>query len=91
MGTESRDGVSKCAAGGWLRLFFLLSVVSLLVPGGPLRSQQPPTISVNVKVVNVLATVRDKHGEIVPNLTKDDFMLEEDGHPQTIALFRARD
>ncbi len=45
------------------------------------------TFSSNVKVVNVLATVRDKHGQIVNNLTKDDFKLEQDGHPQTIHYF----
>jgi VWFA-related protein len=49
--------------------------------------QPPPTISVNVKVVNVLATVRNKHGDIVSNLTKDDFVLEEDGRPQTVGYF----
>jgi len=45
-------------------------------------AQEAPTISVNVKVVNVLATVRDKHGNIVNTLTKDDFVLDEDGHPK---------
>src|ERR1043166_2058383 len=45
------------------------------------------TISVKVKVVNVLATVRDKHGEVVSNLTQGDFTLEEDGTPQTIRYF----
>jgi len=45
------------------------------------------TISVKVKVVNVLATVHDKHGEVVPNLTQSDFTLEEDGKPQTIRYF----
>ena len=35
----------------------------------------------------MLATVRDKHGQIVNNLTKDDFKLEQDGHPQTIQYF----
>ena len=44
-------------------------------------------ISVNVNVVNVLATVRDKHGKIVNNLTKDDFTLTEDGRPQSIHYF----
>jgi VWFA-related protein len=48
---------------------------------------QPPTVRVNVKVVNVLATVRNKHGEIVRNLTKDDFAVEEDDRPQTIRYF----
>jgi VWFA-related protein len=38
-------------------------------------------------VVNVLATVRDKHGKIVNGLTKDDFTLTEDGKPQNIHYF----
>jgi VWFA-related protein len=46
-----------------------------------------PKIAVEVKTVSVLATVRDKHGKIVPNLTKDDFQLDEDGRPQTINYF----
>jgi VWFA-related protein len=37
--------------------------------------------------VNVLATVRDKQGKIVNNLSKDDFILDEDGRPQTIKYF----
>jgi VWFA-related protein len=44
-------------------------------------------MSVTVKVVNVPATVRDKHGKIISNLGKDDFVLEEDGRPQTIRYF----
>ncbi len=46
-----------------------------------------PQIAVEVKTVSVLATVRDKHGKIIPNLTKDDFQLDEDGRPQTINYF----
>jgi VWFA-related protein len=38
-------------------------------------------------VVNVLANVYGKSGEIVRDLTKDDFVLSEDGHPQTIRYF----
>jgi VWFA-related protein len=65
----------------------LLSVVCLLLPGWALQCQQPPTVSVNVKVVNVLSSVRTKQGEIVRNLTQDDFLLEEDDRPQTIRYF----
>lgn len=50
-------------------------------------AQDVPTFSVNVKVVNVLATVRDKHGNIINTLGKDDFTLQEDGRPQTIRYF----
>jgi VWFA-related protein len=46
-----------------------------------------PTITVEVKTVSVLATVRDKHGKIISNLAKDDFQLDEDGRPQTINYF----
>lgn len=56
------------------------------------RQQQPqqtppPKIAVEVKAVSVLATVRDKHGRIISDLTKDDFVLQEDGRPQTINYF----
>ncbi len=63
--------------------------IVLLLATSLLLSQEtpPPTFSSNVKVVNVLATVRDKHGQIVNNLIKDDFKLEQDGHPQTIHYF----
>jgi VWFA-related protein len=62
--------------------FFSLFLVTAVI-----LAQQTPTFSVDVKVVNVLATVRDKHGNIVNTLTKDDFELEEDGRPQAIRYF----
>jgi len=85
--SESCWGVFRGGPRGRLRLRALLSVVSLSLTGWPLRCQQPPTFSAEVNVVNVLATVRDKHGEIIRNLTKDDFLLEEDGRAQTIRYF----
>jgi VWFA-related protein len=51
------------------------------------KDKDTPTFSSDVKVVNVLATVRDKHGQIINSLGKDDFKLEQDGHPQTIRYF----
>jgi VWFA-related protein len=56
-------------------------------PQGATPAGSPTTLSVNVKVVTVPVTVRDKKGQIVRNLTKDDFELEEDGHPQSIRYF----
>ncbi len=64
----------------------LLSMASLLAAARRLRGQDT-TFSTDVKVVSVLATVRDKKGQIVRNLTKDDFTLEEDSRPQTIRYF----
>jgi VWFA-related protein len=54
---------------------------------GPQLQRAPDKIAVQVKTVNVLATVRDKHGKIISDLNKDDFILDEDGRPQTIAFF----
>lgn len=53
----------------------------------PDAAAQKPDVTVQVKVVNVPATVRDKHGKIVNNLTQDDFVIEQDSHPQTIRYF----
>ncbi len=52
-----------------------------------LHAQQAPTFTSNVKVVNVLATVRDKQGRIVNDLTQNDFTLQEDGRPQAVKYF----
>ena len=64
------------------RRSFLFSAVPLLAV-----AQDQTKFSTDVKVVSVLATVRDKKGQIVRNLTKDDFSLEEDTRPQTIRYF----
>jgi VWFA-related protein len=71
---------------------FLLGTASL-VCAPALRAQQQPqqqedaTFSADVKVVNILATVRSKKGEIIRGLTKDDFVVLEDKRPQTIRYF----
>jgi VWFA-related protein len=54
------------------------------------QPQQSPPIAVQVSVVNVLASVRDKKGALVSTLGKDDFAIDEDGRTQTITYF-ARD
>ena len=47
------------------------------------------TIKVGVNVVGVFFNVKDKHGALMPNQTKDDFEVFEDGKPQTIKYFAA--
>jgi VWFA-related protein len=56
-------------------------------PPKPDSSGSNPTFSAEVKVVNIFATVRDKKGAIVKDLKKDDFVVEEDGRPQTVRYF----
>jgi len=48
-----------------------------------------PVFRKNVTVVNVLFTVKDKHGALIPNLSKEHFDLLEEGKPQTIKYFSA--
>jgi VWFA-related protein len=54
---------------------------------GLARAQDSATFSTSVKVVDMLAVVRTKKGEILSNLTKDDFTILENGRPQTIKYF----
>jgi VWFA-related protein len=59
-----------------------------LVIGAAVRAlAHQPTFSTDVKVVTLLATVHDSDGAIVTNLNREDFLLEEDGVPQTIRYF----
>jgi len=56
----------------------------------PPADQEPvQTFKAQVNVVNVFFNVKDKHGMLIPNLTKDDFQVFEDGKPQTIKYFSA--
>jgi VWFA-related protein len=50
-------------------------------------AQDVPTFSTEVKVVNLLATVRDGSGSLNTGLSQEDFALSEDGRPQTIRYF----
>jgi Ca-activated chloride channel homolog len=45
------------------------------------------TIKVPVNLVNVLFTVTNKKGRLVPNLPEDDFRVYEDGIPQKVSGF----
>jgi VWFA-related protein len=70
----------------------LLSALPALAVTPVLRGQAqqdsaPARFSTDVKVVNLFATVRDKSGAIVRGLTKNDFLLDEDGRPQSIRYF----
>jgi VWFA-related protein len=82
----------------FVRAISLLLVALLaFVPGTLLFGQQEaktpdsktqePKISVQSNIVTVSAIVRDKKGQIISDLTKDDFTLDEDGRPQAITYF----
>ena len=47
----------------------------------------PQPLQSQTTIVNVFATVRDKHHGIISDLTKDDFKVFEDGVEQKVAFF----
>ncbi len=55
----------------------------------PANEEPLQTFKAEVNVVNLFFNVKDKHGMLIPNLTKDDFTVFEDGKPQTIKYFSA--
>ena len=60
------------------------------VPKPPLAKTAGEVVSdikVDVKLVNIFVTVTDEHGSPVGSLTKDNFQIFEDGHPQKISVF----
>jgi VWFA-related protein len=59
--------------------------------GGQSNDDQKPqeTLKVNVNVVQLFFNVKDKKGTLIPNLTKTDFDIAEDGKPQTVKYFAA--
>ncbi len=67
-----------------LLLFFLMA------PWASAQQQPAPTgpaLKVTTQVVNVYAVVRSKHGELIPDLNKNDFEIKEDNIPQKITYF----
>lgn len=69
------------------RLFVVAQETPAAQDASTAQDKPAATFSSNVKVVTVLATVRDKHGNIINNLTQDDFKLVQDGQPQKIRYF----
>ncbi len=93
---------TKLAVGLLAAAFIAVPMATILIPraahgqDGPnaqddQTSQAPPqtssTLTVESRLVDVFATVRDKHNAILDNLTKDDFKVYEDGVPQKITYF----
>ena len=66
---------------------FARSAALLVLTGRHLSAQQDATFTTEVKVVSVLAAVRTKKGEIIRDLSKDDFVLSENNRPQEIRYF----
>ena len=67
-------------------LVVVMGVASLASQSPPSPAQTPPpTFRGSVRVIELDAIVRDRDDSFVPGLTKDDFVVLENGRPQEIA------
>ena len=57
------------------------------IPVQKQSTNEPSTLKVDVKLVNVYVTVTDAHGGPVGGLKKENFTVQEDGREQTISVF----
>ena len=66
----------------------LLGIGFLLAfPAGALRGQEQPLFRSGTELVDLFVTVTDSDGRLVPDLTREDFTVFDDGEPQEIVLF----
>ena len=80
----------RSPAGLLLSAFFLLPAADCLLsaPSCQLRAAfQTASVKVTVRLVNILATVRDGGKGLVHGLTKEDFQVYEEGELQQIRVF----
>jgi len=69
-----------------MRLMGKTLLAGLLLLTAALAAQDV-AIRVEVRLVTVLASVKDARGGLVPNLTRDDFVVLDEGRPQEIRVF----
>ena len=82
---------------GWLALLLLVPALVLAQappppkpspsPSPPPAAEPAPTFPSQVELVTVDVVVTDKKGNPMPDLTKDEMQITEDGVPQTITSF----
>lgn len=89
----ARFRISKVKAHTFLWLLQLVRLLCIFAPalsnaqGHSGQKKDDYKLTVDVRLVGILATVTTGEGALVATLKQDDFQLFENGKPQTIALF----
>jgi Ca-activated chloride channel homolog len=66
------------------------SILLLALLGGRASaSQAPPVFEVGLEMTNITVTVRDARGNLVSDLSAEDFVVREDGRLQQVQVFGA--
>jgi VWFA-related protein len=89
--TWRRQPIRKTMLRNFSGTFSVLLFLFLQLASAARAQQQPaetgPTLKVTTEVVSVYAVVRTKHGQLIPDLNKNDFEIKEDNIPQQIRYF----
>ena len=72
-----------------IALLIVVEAVALIAPA--LTQQSDQVIKLQTDLVTVDATVTDKNGNFIRKLSKDDFVVSEDGQPQRLEFFEANE
>src|SRR4026209_797522 len=69
--------------------YFILATVLAGALGDAATAQQtpPPSFNTTTRTVAVYATVTNALGRLVPDLSRDDFSIEDNGKRQVLTLF----
>jgi VWFA-related protein len=70
-----------------MRFAALLAFASLLSAQDPAPAQAPPVIKMTTRQVQASVVVRDKKGQPVADLKREDFVVLDQGKPQEIRYF----
>src|SRR5579863_10780446 len=65
----------------------VLTISYQVQAGGQNGAQKPPIIRTTTRIINVSVVVTDREGQPVEGLTKDDFQILDNGHPEKVAFF----
>src|SRR5262245_58919573 len=84
-----RKGSRLQAPGFALRFPAVIATVAIVVVCATLlaQDQRPLTVRVGTQLAVQTVSVKDREGNPIEGLTIDDFVVTEDGVPQSISLF----
>ena len=83
-------GLPGLSAAGWAQLAPSPDAPPVSTAPAPSPEEESvATFKLNVNLVDVFFTVKDKSGNLVPHLTKDDCSVTEDKEPQKLKSFVA--
>src|ERR1700689_484698 len=83
-------GLAALSTAGWAQLAPSPDAPPVsTAPPAPVDSAPVASFKVNVNLVDLFFTVKDKSGILVPHLNKNECMVAEDKTPQTFKSFVA--